>query len=547
MKSPPSDAIPSSGDEKYRVTTAQIWALGVTISAQSLAWNLGFAAGFGSFLIVSLLVGAAYVCLILCLGEVMSALPFAGGAYGLARCTLGFSVGFLVAAFEIVEYIAYTATAMMSFTSMLVHIAPAAAIYQPIVWFLVYIFCLSIHIYGAAAFWRLNYFFTTVSLVPCIIWIMGSIPYLDYKTQLQPDVIFIDGFHGFMKAFPSATWLFVGLEALNTAGDEITDPRVIVPRGQFYAMITLFCTGITSIIISAGLPPGIQAWPDVMATWNSGFVLMFHMSDVKATYFSLLGTVGTLYGFIFAYSKLLTSVGSSNLISKHFQTRFFKNETPAISLVMGAVVAYLLCSMMYIWPDTQIPLDNICMLSAAFAYSTQCYGYIFLKKHFTHLNRKFHSPFGVYGAYFSMSVWVVQIISIAFFQDDDFAAGGVFLSLLIFLYLYYHAVAKHHQVFSKEEEKILFSTHVTAFNKQRSKKKTSSSNPRLRSSTDASKRSTLSFKRSFRKSKSRSKIIHVDARRSNPNCGQDSSQLQERQSSPSKPSQDNSRAQYESP
>ncbi|CAK4751503.1 unnamed protein product [Aphanomyces euteiches] len=523
MQSPPSDAIPSSGDEKYRVTTAQIWALGVTISAQSLAWNLGFAAGFGCFLIVSLLVGAGYVCLILCLGEIMSALPFAGGAYGLARCTLGFSVGFLVAAFEIVEYIAYTATAMLAFTNMLVTIDPRAATYQPIIWFLVYIFCLSIHIYGAAAFWRLNYFFTAVSLVPWIVWIIGPIPYLDYKTQLQPDVIFIDGFHGFMKAFPSATWLFVGLEALNTAGDEITDPRLIVPRGQFYAMLTLFCTGITSIIISAGLPPGIQKWPDVIVNWNSGFTRMFNLSESSATYLSLLGPVGTLYGFIFAYSKLLTSVGSSNLISKHFQTRFFKNETPAISLVMGAV----------------IPLDNICMLSAAFAYSTQCYGYIFLKKHFSHLNRKFHSPIGVYGAYFSMSVWVVQIISIAFFQDDDFAAGGVFLSLLIFLYLYYHAVAKHHQVFSKEEEKILSRrTQQTTI-----QEKDLVVESKFEVVHGRVEEVNLIIQEIFRKSKSRSKIIHVDARRSNPNSRQDSSQLQERQSSPSKPSQDIARAQ----
>ncbi|CAK4692223.1 unnamed protein product, partial [Aphanomyces euteiches] len=291
----------SRAHENYRIRSADIWALGVTISAQSLSWNNGFTAGFGSFLIVALLVGAAYVSLILCLGEIMSALPFAGGAYGLARCTLGFTAGFLVAAFEIVEYIAYTATAMTSFTHTLAYVAPATNLYQPIIWFLVYIICLSIHIYGAAAFWRLNYFFAAASLLPTITWIVGSIPYLDYKKQLQPDVMFIDGFSGFMRAFPCATWLFVGLEALNTVGDEIKDPRIIVPKGQRFAIATVFCTGITSIIISGGLPPGIRAWPDVMNT------------------------------------KLLTSVGSSNLVSKHFQTRFFKNETPAISLVMGAV------------------------------------------------------------------------------------------------------------------------------------------------------------------------------------------------------------------
>ncbi|EQC27469.1 hypothetical protein SDRG_14792 [Saprolegnia diclina VS20] len=86
----------------YEVTALDVWALTITISAQSLPiWQLGYSAGFASYSVGMGLVGLAYICLISCLGELMSAFPFAGGAYGLARCTLGFSVGFLVAICEI--------------------------------------------------------------------------------------------------------------------------------------------------------------------------------------------------------------------------------------------------------------------------------------------------------------------------------------------------------------------------------------------------------------------------------------------------------------
>ncbi|KAG9417018.1 hypothetical protein AC1031_001406 [Aphanomyces cochlioides] len=294
-------------------------------------------------------------------------------------------------------------------------------------------------------------FFAAASLLPTITWIIGSIPYLDYKKQLQPDVVFIDGFSGFIRAFPCATWLFVGLEALNTVGDEIKDPRIIVPKGQRFAIATVFCTGITSIIISGGLPPGIRAWPDVMNTWNSGFSLIFQTTEVYAAYPSVLGPIGTLHlclqqaphvrwelqPGLQAFSNALLQERDAGNLSRHGRRR--------------RLTSLLSCK----------TLDNIGMLSAAFAYSTQCYGYIFLKKYFHHLERKFHSPLGVYGAYFSMSVWVVQIISIAFFQDDNFAAGGIFLAMLVMLLIYYHRIAKHNQMFSEEEEKILFSTHVS--------------------------------------------------------------------------------------
>ena len=58
-----------------------IWALGITvvIGGDYFSWNAGLNAGFGSFVISSVLMGFAYICLCLCISELTSALPFAGG------------------------------------------------------------------------------------------------------------------------------------------------------------------------------------------------------------------------------------------------------------------------------------------------------------------------------------------------------------------------------------------------------------------------------------------------------------------------------------
>jgi amino acid transporter len=56
--------------------------MALTIGGQFYAWNVGLKAGVGSFVIAMLLVGTAYLCLDLCIAEMSSAVPFAGGAYG---------------------------------------------------------------------------------------------------------------------------------------------------------------------------------------------------------------------------------------------------------------------------------------------------------------------------------------------------------------------------------------------------------------------------------------------------------------------------------
>jgi ethanolamine permease len=77
---------------KYGINAFDLWALGITIviGGQYFSWNLGLTAGFGSFFISTVLVGFSYICLCSSTSELSSAIPFAGGAYGLARSTLGF-------------------------------------------------------------------------------------------------------------------------------------------------------------------------------------------------------------------------------------------------------------------------------------------------------------------------------------------------------------------------------------------------------------------------------------------------------------------------
>lgn len=66
--------------QKLSLRTRDLWALGISIAlgGQYIGWNKALSAGFGSTVIATFLISSAYWCLILCIAEVSSAIPFGG-------------------------------------------------------------------------------------------------------------------------------------------------------------------------------------------------------------------------------------------------------------------------------------------------------------------------------------------------------------------------------------------------------------------------------------------------------------------------------------
>ena len=62
------------------LTTLDMWCLGITIvvGGEYVGWNASLDAGFGNVLVATFLMATAYICLVFCIAELSSALPFAG-------------------------------------------------------------------------------------------------------------------------------------------------------------------------------------------------------------------------------------------------------------------------------------------------------------------------------------------------------------------------------------------------------------------------------------------------------------------------------------
>ena len=68
--------------KRLSLNTVYLWGLGISIvvGGQFVGWNEVLKCGFGGALIATALITSAYYCLICCMAEISSAIPF-GGEY----------------------------------------------------------------------------------------------------------------------------------------------------------------------------------------------------------------------------------------------------------------------------------------------------------------------------------------------------------------------------------------------------------------------------------------------------------------------------------
>ena len=214
---------PKTSEEK-EVGILEIWCLGITIviGGQYFSWNAGLSAGFGSYLISTVLMGIAYICLCFCNAEISSALPFAGGAYGISRVTLGLYAGFIVGILEACEYIAYVASSALVLSELLCLTTMTSLTMAPVYSLVFFIVAVCIQIGGGRWFWWSSSILAVMSISILLIYNLGSLKWTNIAYTSSPSTTggddysyFIGGVKSFIKVTPLAAWWYVGIEALN--------------------------------------------------------------------------------------------------------------------------------------------------------------------------------------------------------------------------------------------------------------------------------------------------------------------------------------------
>ena len=264
-----SGLIPIKGS--FQPNSFHLWCMGIVIviGGQYFSWNFALAAGFGSCCISTFLISFGYISLCCCTSELTSALPFAGGAYGLARCSLGFYAGFMVGCGEALEYITYTAVSTVTFISMIVSIAPSLEGYEPLLWLAFYVVSLAIYILcPRQLFYHIIVFLAVISTALLLVFCFGSLKYVDFAANATPR--FTGGAEAFFVNLSLPIWFYIGVESMNMAADDVSEPRIQIPRAQITCVLTLFVTAILVLFITCSLPPGIGEIATDLLPFNRG-------------------------------------------------------------------------------------------------------------------------------------------------------------------------------------------------------------------------------------------------------------------------------------
>ena len=218
-------------------------------------------------------------------------------------------------------------------------------------------------------------------------------------------------------------------------------------------MLTLFCTSMFVVCVVSSLPPDDLSTSVAMTTepFNSGFSKIFRISPVLATALSVPATYATAYGFIFGASRIMIAMAKSGLYPPIMKQTYGKFSTPYVAILIGSLIGYIVCMIIYFYPVVQRYIFNICILSALTGYISQLIGYIIFTVKYGNREREFRSPFGIPGAVYALIIFTLAFIGIVGFQDDNSVSFIIYLILLTMYSIYYLLYAKKRQDFSPDE------------------------------------------------------------------------------------------------
>jgi len=279
--------------------------LGVSyvVSGDYSGWNFGLGhGGFGGLAIAAVIIAAMYLCLVLGMAELSSALPAAGGGYTFARRALGPWGGFATGTAILIEY-PIAPAAIATFIGAYVESLNLFGITDGWwIYLVVYAIFIGIHLSGAGEALKVMFAITAIALVGLIIFAITAIGHFEVSnlTDIAPtdaagSSSFLPfGYIGIWAAIPFAIWFFLAIEGVPLAAEETADPERNVPRGIIAAISVLLVTCVTVLFLTTGAggagPMSESGNPLVEALGDSSMAKVVNyigLAGLVASFFSI--------------------------------------------------------------------------------------------------------------------------------------------------------------------------------------------------------------------------------------------------------------------
>ncbi len=456
---------------------ASLWALGVgaVISGHFSGWNLGLGvAGWGGYLIAAMLIAIMYLGLTYSIAEMSPALPHTGAAYSFSRSAFGPWGGFITGLCENVEYVITPAVIVFFIGSYLTGIFGTPVEFQPVYWVLGYLIFVGLNIAGVELSFKITLVVTLLALACLIFFWVSAFPLADFAGKALnigagPDGKAVElpggngpflpfGITGALAALPFAVWLFLAIEQLPLAAEELIDPKRDMPKGIILGMFTLIVSAFMILWLNSAVN-GSFALSTSGEPLLDGFRAIY--GEGIAVILALIAVVGLIASFhtiIYAQGRQIYSLSRAGYFPRALSITHGTRKTPHLAMIAGTVVA--LAIMFVVWFQAGSTagaaviggtLLNMAVFGAMLSYIAQGAAFIALRKNMPHIERPYVSPLGIPGAVVTI---VIALVTIGYQLADPVYRAGVIGVALWFVVgiIYFAVVGRNKLVLSPEEE-----------------------------------------------------------------------------------------------
>jgi amino acid transporter len=190
-------------------------------------WNYGLSIGFEDFILAIGVFGIGYLMLGLCVAEMVSVMAFDGGYYGYARILMGPLGGYLVGCSGLIEsffYFAMFPIKVGQFFQLLLHMTSTDP-YIPLLRFIVYLCLFLSFLIIQFRFWEYITISGFVVIVLFLIYLLGSIPSLDYREYalIHTHTSGTGGAQEDVESTPLSVMFFMGFDLISLTSAQVKD------------------------------------------------------------------------------------------------------------------------------------------------------------------------------------------------------------------------------------------------------------------------------------------------------------------------------------
>ncbi|MFZ6050095.1 amino acid permease [Pseudomonas sp. CR3202] len=412
----------------------QIAGLGISlvIAGQFSGWNYGLADnGWANMLLATLLMAVLSGGLALCISELSTAMPHAGGVFAYAQSAFGPFVGYLVGsacAIALTIGTGAAATFVASYTESVfgfggwpVKIALFAII-------------IGIHIRGVGEALGVTLLAGAIAAATLLVFGVTMLPQVDPANLLGDSGAFGQSvsLHGVFACVPFAIWMFICIEQVSSAAEEAANPGHAMSRGIVAAVVVLLLTALT-VLVSA---PGVAGIAAVGTAADPLYAAMSHSGHYDgSSWLTLLvgggavcGLLATFFSVVYSASRQLYALARDGYFPAAL-ARTNRRGSPYVALLSLVVVGLPLS---LVSPE-KLLLCIVLLLSSCHLFLFAAY--IRMRRSHAHLVRPFRLPGGPVIASLGMLLTLV-VIAACFQLDVEMLSAIALLAVaLIFNYL----------------------------------------------------------------------------------------------------------------